>query len=1412
MRKTIAAAGVGVVLLLCASASAETTITLQQGLNGYAGTRDSWLEEANEQNYGPDWSLHIQYNNGISDATVLSFNLAGQIPLNQRILAASLELWYGSAGSMGPTNAIELKPYRVMPNTWWDEGDGSNHHGVNWEDRDYNQLYPWTSQYGGWYDKIDDGNSTVWIQDVDGEVPGAIRPSNWISFDVLSTVRQWYSQGQINNGFSLYSIGFAGNGYIAYGLFSSRDHGTQWSRPKLVITYEGALAPVADAGGPYTVGPDQSVIFDGSESYDPDGGLITAWLWDLDNDGSYDDASGELVNKTYDELRALGLAPGLHQIGLQVFDDEDESDTDTAELLILSEMDFGDAPDGPYATLLLNDGARHIIDPTVYLGWSIDREPDGQPEPNALGDDNHGIDDEDGVAFDPSLTPGTWEEVQVTSSVAGYLSAWIDFYANGNWAEPVDQIFSGAWIPGGTATLPFYVPDDAAQGATTFARFRFCTQRALPFVGEAIDGEVEDHVVQIGLLPPRHDLGDAPDSTNHSGAPMTAYPMVAVQANFPTVYESMVAGAVGPLHLEPLAAFLGTQVSLENEADIGADEDGVNNIDPPSNVADRDGADDGIAVPLHLPHCQETSFSYTVTVVDLPAETFYVNVWFDWNRDGDWDDTEMCPLNLLAPEWAVQNQVMPVPSPGQYTFTTPPFYPWHPSEPANFIWMRVTLSEQPWEPSPLPGSGGSGPEGGYQYGETEDYLFVPILDEACCYGGRCEDQDPRVCEQTGGVPQGPGTECTTVFQACCMPDGSCTMVDPICCDDIGGIPQGAGSVCTEPEACCLPSGICIYADPLCCDDLGGVAQGKGTACVDMTIACCLPSGDCMEVDPICCDDIGGVPGYMPHCLGDGNGNGTDDACELEVKWLQPSHQGGEGFDAASDLQWPEPPKWSQLPDYNWPGLHAHDYEVGPTVGKITLADDWICEGGDVIAVHWWGNYEIDTAGEEIRGAGIDHFHLSIHLCGGGVPYCLPMEPELLGFDVPFTADLEQPTGQVNIEGSPVYLYEFELPVPFSQEQGMHYWFDVTAASRDPADPPHWRWQEANRSFVFLGWAPAAEKVEPPYPGTWQSIMWPTDQFSDMAFRIISRRPATQTVNKVVADDFISDGRPIKAMDWFGSYFDERYSPLHPPMEPYVLDGWMISFHYDAPPALCPPVIAAGDVPSALGVYFAPVEAVQINPLFMADCFGHGIFLYNIDFRECCLLCSRADPRLPFGYVPAQSDGFYETAGLRYWLDIQAVVGVTWTPRNCSHEDRQLTGHVASPGTPDGHFWGWHTSPADFMPKGPLNEACTGRIVDFSPYPPECWDYGEWVKQPWLCDTMPPFPPVNMAFTLLAPPCHPLGDVNSDGNLDLYDIPGFVDCLILDWAMGYWCGCADMNGDYLTNGIDIQLFVNALLMP
>ncbi|OQA25718.1 MAG: hypothetical protein BWY59_01661 [Verrucomicrobia bacterium ADurb.Bin345] len=165
------------------------------------------------------------------------------------------------------------------------------------------------------------------------------------------------------------------------------------------------------------------------------------------------------------------------------------------------ELDFGDAPDSPYPTLLASDGARHLVVPGVYMGLLIDSEPDGQPTLIADGDDTNNLADEDGVTFTGSMTRGSNITFNVTASVGGYLNTWIDFNQNGNWADLGEHIFQDSLLTPGVNALPAVVPMTALVGPT-YARFRFSTAMGLTYTGLAPDGEVEDYIYTIHQDPP----------------------------------------------------------------------------------------------------------------------------------------------------------------------------------------------------------------------------------------------------------------------------------------------------------------------------------------------------------------------------------------------------------------------------------------------------------------------------------------------------------------------------------------------------------------------------------------------------------------------------------------------------------------------------------------------------------------------------------------------------------------------------------------------------------------------------------------------------------------------------------------------------------------------------------------------
>lgn len=187
------------------------------------------------------------------------------------------------------------------------------------------------------------------------------------------------------------------------------------------------------------------------------------------------------------------------------------------------------------------------------------------------------------------------------------------------------------------------------------------------------------------------DFGHAPDGTPTgylAGAPIGEFPTEAAHG--------------GPQHNDVGKLFLGTGEDGESHA-------ALRKIDPD---------DEGAMVDLHA--CKKSTLTVLINPKGLSSaqrtagHTVYVNAWFDWNRNGRWDDAS----DGCARDWAIENLPIsakifaagkPIPVPISFTA----------GRQVQELWYRVqvTLDEPATDPA---GHGGFKP---YTVGETEDYLI-----------------------------------------------------------------------------------------------------------------------------------------------------------------------------------------------------------------------------------------------------------------------------------------------------------------------------------------------------------------------------------------------------------------------------------------------------------------------------------------------------------------------------------------------------------------------------------------------------------------------------------------------------------------------------------------------------------------
>ena len=152
------------------------------------------------------------------------------------------------------------------------------------------------------------------------------------------------------------------------------------------------------------------------------------------------------------------------------------------------------------------------------------------------------------------------------------------------------------------------------------------------------------------------DVGDAPDSTNHFGAAMTAYP--GVQADFPTVIDRGDWTAGWPGMRPPAAAAPGRARGGRAGCGPGA---GAAQSRPACQRREPRPLRRRRAIHAwSLTRCQVTSFPVRIFISPAAAARFQqaeakatLNVWLDGNRDGDWADEPRLPTRRRSARLAL---------------------------------------------------------------------------------------------------------------------------------------------------------------------------------------------------------------------------------------------------------------------------------------------------------------------------------------------------------------------------------------------------------------------------------------------------------------------------------------------------------------------------------------------------------------------------------------------------------------------------------------------------------------------------------------------------------------------------------------------------------------------------------------
>ncbi|MGQ9516785.1 MAG: DNRLRE domain-containing protein, partial [Anaerolineae bacterium] len=189
------------------------TIILQNGLNGYAGTEDTFIDTfAPNANFGNSAQMELRAKH--EKNLLIRFDLSplSSMPAGSTILEAVLGLWCLNQSNLSP---IEVNSYRLLRP--WSESQAT-----------WNQARagdPW-GEPGAFQFGVDRAPET--------SVTGVIdRPNMWLYQDWTFMVPYWRQHPTLNYGAVISGTGWA---HVTY-WFAGSENATPEIRPRLVITY-----------------------------------------------------------------------------------------------------------------------------------------------------------------------------------------------------------------------------------------------------------------------------------------------------------------------------------------------------------------------------------------------------------------------------------------------------------------------------------------------------------------------------------------------------------------------------------------------------------------------------------------------------------------------------------------------------------------------------------------------------------------------------------------------------------------------------------------------------------------------------------------------------------------------------------------------------------------------------------------------------------------------------------------------------------------------------------------------------------------------------------------------------------------------------------------------------------------------